>query len=68
MKMVFKLLNLTTIARLKSGVHISEGFHNSLLSGLKARVESSKERDRYVVLGFNQTQLDPKMEYKLINQ
>ena len=63
MKSIFKLPNLTTIARLIADVDISEGFHNSILSGLKVRAESSRERDKYVVLGFDEIQLVPKMEY-----
>ena len=60
MNLVFQLLNLTTIARLIADVDISEVFHNSLLSGSKARVESSKERGRYVVQGFDQIQFGPR--------
>ena len=63
LKSIFKLPNLTTIARLIPDVEISAGFHNSILSGLKVRAESSKERDRYIVLGFDEIQLVPKMEY-----
>ena len=62
MNLVFQLLNLTK-ARLIADVDISEVFHNSLLSGSKARVESSKERGRYVVQGFDQIQLVPGTEF-----
>ena len=63
LKSILKLPNLTTIARLIADVEVLEGFHNSILSGLKVRAESSKERGRYIVLGFDERQLVSKMEY-----
>lgn len=63
MKSIFKLPNLATISRLISNVDVHEGFHDSILEGLKSRADKSKPMDRYVVLAFDEMQLVPQMVY-----
>ena len=63
MKSIFKLPNLAAISRLISNVDVHEGFHDSILEGLKSRADKSKPMDRYVVLAFDEMQLVPQMVY-----